>query len=212
MRHRRKQWQTDILEKDWPFYFKNPSLLSGQWNDNHYEAVHVEIGSGKGQYIVEMAKLYPNKLFIGIEMMPLIGSYILKKLSVENLNNVRIIIDNADNIKEWFEAGEIDVIHLNFSDPWPKKSHAKRRLTYPTYLNVYKHLLKNHGQIHQKTDNIGFFEYSVEQLSQNKFVCLDFSADFRRNDHPEDAETEYEERFMGFNQPIYRAVWSYSHD
>lgn len=212
MRHRRKQWQTDILEKDWPFYIRDPKQFKGKWNDNKYEAIHVEIGSGKGQYIVEMAKLYPNRLFIGIERMPLIGSYILKKLSDEPLDNVRVIIDHADLITEWFDEHEIDVIHLNFSDPWPKRAHTKRRLTYPDFLDVYKKLLKKTGQIHQKTDNIGFFEYSVVQFSQNQFICEEFSADFRREPQPQDAETEYEERFMGYNQPIYRAVWSISHD
>lgn len=212
MRHRRKTWQTDLLNEEHSFYIKNPASNKGHWNDKNYDALHVEVGSGKGQYIVDMAKLYPNRLFIGIEMMPLIGAYILKKLKEENIQNVKVIIDHAQDLREWFDENEIDVIHLNFSDPWPKKSHTKRRLTFPTFLNVYKQLLSDNGQIQQKSDNISFFEYSVEQFSQNGYICREFSADYRRNSHPEDAMTEYEERFMGFNQPIYRAVWSMPHD
>lgn len=213
MRHRRKQWQTDILAEDFPFYIKEPSTKKGQWNnEKQFERVHLEIGSGKGQYITEMALMYPNHLFIAVEVMPLIGSYILKKLKDYPLKNVYVIISDANHLIEWFEDNEIDVIHLNFSDPWPKRAHMKRRLTHPLFLDFYKRLLSKHGEIQQKTDNIDFFEYSVVQLSQAGFVCFDFSADFRRNEEPDDAQTEYEERFMGYNQPIYRGVWRYCHD
>lgn len=211
MRHRRRDWQTQILEQDFDFYIKEPSELKGKWKQN-FDALHVEIGSGKGQYVIEMAKKYPNKLFVGVERMPLIGAYILRELSQKPLDNVCVIINHAQDINDWFENDEIDVIHLNFSDPWPKKAHVKRRLTYPSYLEMYQTLLTKEGQIQLKTDNQQFFEYSTISLSQFGAICLDFSVNFRREENEFDATTEYEQRFMAKGQPIYRSVWQFSHD
>lgn len=211
MRHRRRDWQTQLLEQEFDFYIKEPSQFKGKWKQN-FDALHVEIGSGKGQYVIEMAKKYPNKLFVGVERMPLIGAYILRELSLNPLKNVCVIIDHAQEISEWFEPNEIDVIHLNFSDPWPKKAHVKRRLTYPGYLEIYQKLLSKQGELHLKTDNEQFFEYSTLSLSQFGATCRDFSVNFRRETNDFDALTEYEQRFMSKGQPIYRSVWTFSHD
>lgn len=209
MRHRRRNWQTQLLEQELAWHIKKPSELKGSWKQS-YDKLHVEIGSGKGQYVVEMAKLYPQTLFVAVERMPLIGAYILRRLENEPLDNVKVIIDNAQYIEDWFDEHEIDVIHLNFSDPWPKKAHLKRRLTYRDFLKVYQRLLKEEGEIQFKTDNVGLFEFSMVELSQFGAKCIDFSVDFRREEQPQDALTEYEERFLSLNQPIYRSVWQFS--
>lgn len=206
MRHRRKDWQQQYLDSEFDFYIKEPSNFKGQWKQQ-YQKLHIEIGSGKGQYICEMAKMNPDKLFIAIERMPLIGAYILRKLDEESLANVKVIIDNADNLLEWFDEHEIDVIHLNFVDPWPKKSHSKRRLTHHHYLEKYRQLLTENGEVRFKTDNARFFEFSMMELIQFGGYASEFSVDFRSEPHLEDAITEYEARFMNLNQPIYRCVW-----
>lgn len=206
MRHRRKGWQQELLDSEHDFYIKNPQQLKGKWKSN-FEKLHVEIGSGKGQYVLEMAKLYPNKMFIAIERMPLIGAYILRKLKETPLDNVKVIIDNADYLLEWFDEGEIDVIHLNFVDPWPKKAHYKRRLTYRDYIYKYELLLNVKGELQFKTDNASLFEFSLIEFDVMNANLLEVSVDFRRDDHPEDVMTEYETRFSELSQPIYRAVY-----
>ena len=208
MRHRRKRWQQELLDSDFDFYVKEPSTLKGHWVQD-FDALHIEIGSGKGTYVVEMAKLYPNCLFVAIERMPLIGAYILRKLKEENLNNVKVIIDNADHLLDWFSESEIDVIHLNFVDPWPKKAHYKRRLTYRSYLAFYQSLLKREGEIQFKTDNSGLFEFSLMEFIEFGGIAKELSVDFRREQQPLDVITEYEQRFMDLGQPIYRCVWSF---
>ena len=122
--------------------------------------LHVEIGMGKGDFIIAMAKKYPDVNFVGIEMYESVVCRALKKLESEHLDNVKIICIDAIALGEIF-ANEIDTIYLNFSDPWPKKRHAKRRLTAETYLKIYDNLLKDNGLIIQKTDSVLLFESSI---------------------------------------------------
>ncbi|WP_370527795.1 tRNA (guanosine(46)-N(7))-methyltransferase TrmB, partial [uncultured Dubosiella sp.] len=118
-----------------------------------------------------------------------------------------LIEGDADHLSEWFAAGEIDVIHLNFSDPWPKKRYAKRRLSAPSFLKQYIDVLAANGQVIMKTDNASLFEFSVPQFLANGFRLLELSVDYRRETHDEDAITEYEEKFIEQGNPIYRAVF-----
>ena len=121
-----------------------------------------------------------------------------------DLSNRRMIAGDAEHLEEWFGEQEIDVIHLNFSDPWPKKHYHKRRLSSASFLAVYRRLLKKGGMIRMKTDNKDLFEDSVLYFLQNGFTFTEFSVDYRRKPHPEDAVTEYENRFMELGQPIYQ--------
>ena len=106
----------------------------------------------------------------------------------------------------------MDVIHLNFSDPWPKKRYAKRRLSSATFLDQYKRILSRNGEIQMKTDNSALFEYSLIEFQNAGFKMVEVSVDYRREKHDEDAITEYEQKFISLGQPIYRCVWRYSHD
>lgn len=106
----------------------------------------------------------------------------------------------------------MDVIHLNFSDPWPKKRYAKRRLSSASFLDQYKRILSRNGEIQMKTDNSALFEYSLIEFQNAGFKMVEVSVDYRREKHDEDAITEYEQKFISLGQPIYRCVWRYMHD
>lgn len=119
-----------------------------------------------------------------------------------------LIQKDAANISEWFAAGEVDVIHLNFSDPWPKKRYAKRRLSSSQFLDQYAQILSDEGQIQMKTDNSSLFEYSLIEFQNAGYRMIEISVDYRRETHDEDVMTEYEEKFVSLGQPIYRCVWT----
>lgn len=155
--------------------------------------LRVEIGMGKGDFIIAMAKKYPGVNFVGIEMYESVVCRALKKLESEHLDNVKIICMDAIALGEIF-ANEIDTIYLNFSDPWPKKRHAKRRLTAETYLKIYDNLLKDNGLIIQKTDSVLLFESSIISLSQHGYVIDDISLDLH-NSERDNVMTEYEKKF-----------------
>ena len=119
-----------------------------------------------------------------------------------------LIQKDAANISVWFAAGEVDVIHLNFSDPWPKKRYAKRRLSSSQFLDQYAQILSDEGQIQMKTDNTSLFEYSLIEYQNAGYRMIEISVDYRRETHDEDVMTEYEEKFVSLGQPIYRCVWT----
>lgn len=207
MRMRKKPWAKEYLESLSQVVFQ-PSQHQGKWRELlQRTTLHVEIGSGKGDYCTKMAKLYPDVAWIAIERDASVSAVALKKCQGILPENMLWIVAEASEISTWFSVGEIDVLHLNFSDPWPKKRYAKRRLTSPLFLPTYLTLLKEQGEIRLKTDNNGFFEYSVLQCGGYPLKMEEFSVDFRREQHDEDAISEYETYFMELGQPIYRAVW-----
>ena len=121
--------------------------------------------------------------------------------------NIAFLLGDAQALQEWFEVGEIDVLHLNFSDPWPKKRAHKKRLSHASFIAMYRQVLSENGEIQMKTDNSSLFEFSLLQFQEGGWYLHDISVDYRRISHDEDAVTEYEQRFMDLQQPIYRAVW-----
>ncbi len=206
MRMRKKKWADPYLQDHDDFCFSNPIDLKGKWKTLlNTKELHVEIGCGKGDYFNEMALAYPNTGWVAIEKDHSAAAVACKKSieEYENLQNKRMIVNDASNLMDWFEEGEIDVIHLNFSDPWPKKYTHKRRLSSEKFLKMYYALLSKNGYIQMKTDNKDLFESSVLYFLENQFQITDISVDYRRNKHEEDAITEYERRFMDLNQPIY---------
>ncbi len=191
----KKVKNADIDVKNSSYTINEPLLLKGKWkkefkNDNE---IHIEIGSGRGQFIIAKAMKNPNINFIGIEVQDSALVKAVKKLdNLEcNLPNLRLLRIDAFNLNEVFE-NEISCIYLNFSDPWPKKRHTKRRLTSPVFLKVYDSIFINKKKIIQKTDNIDLFEYSIESFSQYGYKLDNISYDY--ND-VSNIETEYEEKF-----------------
>lgn len=209
MRMRKKKWAAGLLEARDDVMIYEPSGLQGKWKTIVLcDVLHVEIGTGKGDYWLTMAHQYPQEGWIGIERNTDVAAIALKKAADAVLPTMKLIRASAEYIDEWFAPQEVDVLHLNFSDPWPKKAHAKRRLTAPSFLKKYDTLLAHDGTVQLKTDNSGFFEYSLLSFLQEGWILQDVWVDYRREEHPEDAITEYERSYMEKGQPIYRAVFA----
>ena len=206
---RKKSWAPDMIESRTDCVIGEPATMAGKWNSyGNGGEIRVEIGAGKGDYWIKMAHLYPEILWIAVEKDISCSGIALKKSLDCTGDNMKFIVGDAAEIRNWFTEGEVDAIHLNFSDPWPKKGHTKRRLTYGSFLEDYRYILKNNGKVIMKTDNSSLFEFSLLSFAENGWKLEEVSVDYRRNEHEEDAITEYESNFMAKGQPIYRAVWS----
>lgn len=186
-------------------FVANPALYKGKWNTvfGNDNPIHIEIGMGKGQFLTKLAELNPNINYIGIEKFTSVLLRASEKLETLDLTNVRIINVDALMLNEYFAEGEIAQIYLNFSDPWPKNAHAKRRLTSNRFLPVYQNILKKDGEIHFKTDNRLLFEFSLESMNEYGMKLQNISLDLHHSDYEGNIMTEYEERFSQFG-PIYR--------
>ena len=207
MRMRRKKWAAPYLEAHRDYILSQPGEMKGTWKKLLGGGLlHLEIGMGKGDYLIAMSAMYPEECWIGLEKDESAAATAARKaLEDENhrTQNNRMIFADAANLEDWFAPREVDVIHLNFSDPWPKKYTHKRRLSSERFLKVYRELLAEGGYIRMKTDNKDLFEDSLLYFLDNGFRIAEFSVDFRRKEHPEDAVSEYERRFMEAGQPIY---------
>ena len=170
-------------------------------NDN---PINIEIGMGKGKFIIEMAKLNPNINYIGIEKYSSVILQATKKLENEKLDNLRLLNADATNLLDLFDKKSIDLIYLNFSDPWPKKRQAKRRLTHENFLKIYDELLNENGEMHFKTDNRGLFEFSLESFNNYGYKLKRVNLDLHNSELDFiNVETEFEQKY-GINSPIYR--------
>lgn len=165
----------------------------------------LEIGSGKGKFLIDMAKKYPNKDFIGVERNVTCSGITAKKLVEEDIKNARLLFENADILLDVIKDGVVENIFLNFSDPWPKKKHAKRRLTAPGFLAKYHRVLASQGTIRIKTDNEALYRFTLENISESPFVLLEYTENYQDLDEF-DAMSEYEMNFRESGNPIYRLV------
>lgn len=209
MRMRKLPWAEDFL-KEQDVVIKEPSAYAGKWKSLlKKDCLHVEIGTGKGDYLLQMCQKYPKTGWIGVEKNNNVAALAVRKYTrmEEPVENMAFINGDAEEISTWFKNGEVDVIHLNFSDPWPKKRAHKKRLSNEKFIRQYGDILSEQGEIQMKTDNSSLFEYSVIEFQKCGWFLHEFSVDFRRVEHEEDAITEYEHKFMEKGQPIYRAVW-----
>ena len=187
------------------YIVENPGEHKGNCNkvfDNDKE-IYIEIGMGKGDFIIGMAKLYPNINFIGIEMFDSVMARAVQKLEEENIPNLKLIRMDANEIENVFDK-EIDRIYLNFSDPWPKNRHSKRRLTSHTLLSKYDNVFKDEKIIMQKTDNIDLFSFSIESLSTYGYTLKNVTLDLANNPVENNVETEYEKKFKAIDKKICR--------
>jgi tRNA (guanine-N7-)-methyltransferase len=182
-----------------------PNDFRGKWHTlfNNNNPIHVEIGMGKGKFILENALQYPNINFIGIEKYDSIIARAIKKIDSYEINNINLIRMDAINIDVVFYQ-EINRIYLNFSDPWPKKRHANRRLTSNFFLQKYEHIFKDKKEIFLKTDNIQLFDYSLLSLSDYGYNLKNVSYDLVNSAFADNITTEYEEKFLNDNINIYR--------
>lgn len=194
MRLRNVKDAKDIVSNS-KYVINDPQEYKGSFSKlfNNSNPISLEIGMGKGDFIINMAIKNPDINFIGLEKYQSIIVRATQKLENLNLNNLKLICMDAKELNEVF-AREIDTIYLNFSDPWPKKRHAKRRLTSDTFLPIYDSIFKKDKRIVQKTDNVGLFEYSIVSLSNYGYVIKDISLDLH-NTSKENVMTEYEKKF-----------------
>lgn len=195
MRLRNVKNAASIVEKS-KYVINNPEEFIGKFQNlfNNDNPINIEIGMGKGDFIIGMAKKYPNINFIGIEKYESVMVRAIEKLENIELPNLKLIRMDAIEIDKVFNK-EVNTIYLNFSDPWPKKRHAKRRLTSEIFLKLYDNIFASTPHIIQKTDNIGLFASSLVSLSKYGYTLEEVSLDLK-NEDIDNVVTEYENKFM----------------
>lgn len=193
----------EILKKS-PFVIEDPEKQKGLWRQNKEQPLCLEIGCGKGQFIREMARSHPESLWIGDEKMSTILARAAGHLDPERDHNVYLIRWDAEKLDTVFETGELDCIYLNFSDPWPKDKHAKRRLTSERFLPLYARLLNTNGWLKFKTDNDALFAFSVESFKAHGWRIIEITDDLHHSVYIEgNVMTEYEENFVAAGKNIH---------
>ncbi|MCL2522677.1 MAG: tRNA (guanosine(46)-N7)-methyltransferase TrmB [Erysipelotrichales bacterium] len=204
MRLRNSKTATDLILTS-EYLIRETDNLIGNWHKifNNNAMIHLEIGMGKGNFIRTLAKQHPEINFIGLEKSDKVLGRALKTLETEKLSNLKILMVNAADLNLYFDNQEIARIYLNFSDPWPKIRHTKRRLTNANFLRIYKAVLQRQGEIHLKTDNRKFFEYSIESFSDFGMLIKNINFDLHSSNLSDNIETEYETKLKS-RGPIYR--------
>ena len=194
MRLKNVKGANDIIVKG-IYYVDNPYQYKSKWHEyfNNNNPIYIEIGMGKGNFIIENAKRYKNINFIGIEKYDSVIVRAIQKSNELELDNLKIVRIDANKLNDIFN-GEIDTIYLNFSDPWPKDRHTKRRLTSPVFLNIYDNIFKDTKKIIMKTDNIDLFNYSLDSLIDNGYEIIYKTNNLNCLDD-DNIMTEYESKF-----------------
>ena len=212
MRLKHKPWAAEYIAQHPDVIIPNPEDYKGKWieafgNDN---PIHIEVGTGKGQFVLGMALQNPEINYIGIELFDSVIVCALEKIEAANKpSNLRLLKVDGAKLEEFFGKGDVDRVYLNFSDPWPKVRHAKRRLTHEGFLKIYENILVDNGEIHFKTDNRGLFEYSLVSMNEYGMALNYVSLDLHANMPEDNIMTEYEEKFSKLGQPIYRLECQY---
>ena len=205
MRLRNVKGASTLIE-DCPFIIKNYKEYKGNYKTlfNNDNPIHIEIGMGKGDFIIGMAKKYPEINFVGIEKFDSVIVRAIEKIK-EEIPNLRLIRMDATEIEEVFDR-EIDTIYLNFSDPWPKNRHENRRLTSLKFLKRYDNVFKDEKNIIMKTDNRKLFEFSLIEFSNYNYKFEEISLDLYKDDINDNVQTEYERKFHKLGFPIYKVI------
>lgn len=185
-----EQDRYDFLDFEKIFANNNPIML--------------EIGCGKGGFAFKIAERYQDVNFIAVEKISNVIIEACEKADREKPKNLRFMNIAAENLPYYVKSHTISRIYLNFSCPYPKYTYRNRRLTYYRFLNIYKELLTQNGEIHLKTDNRGFFEFSIQSFSENGFILKNISLDLHSEDLTDNVETEYEKMFVAEGRPIYK--------
>ena len=188
------------------YVINNPKDYKGKWNEvfNNKNKIYIEIGCGKGDFIIANAINHPENNYIAIEKYDTVLMYAVKKIE-KDIPNLKFIRMDALEINEVFDK-EIDLIYLNFSDPWPKDRHHLRRLTSKVFLEKYDSIFKDIAEIYQRTDNQQLYIYSLESLSSFGYKLSDISFDLHNSTCDDLITTEYEDKFSSKGMPIYSLV------
>lgn len=205
MRIRKKKWVRPFLDNENRYLLKES--LKGEYLKKYpFKRLVLEIGMGMGDFLTTTAGLDTNTLYIGLEKDETCVAKAILKAQELNLNNFLVINDNAQNLVNYFDSEEVDMIYLQFSDPWPKKGHYKRRLTYDTFLKNYMDILKKKGTIFFKTDNTILYTFSLPSMTRFGFKLVEMSLNYHEKEkhYP---MTGYEEKFVNEGLPIYYALF-----
>ena len=191
---------TDYVIRD------NIEDLKGRWSERfqNENPIHVEFGTGRGKFITTLAQNNPDINYIAMEIKEEVLLKAVEKAAENNLKNIVFLWADVSNILEYFGEREISRIYINFCDPWPKKRWAKRRLLHRNFLEKYAKILKERGEIHFKTDNVGLFEFSLNEVADCDWKLKNISLDLANNEDFENVTTEYEDKFMSQNIKIHR--------
>ena len=207
MRLRNIPRANDVIASS-PLVIQDPKAQRGQWKEvfGNDHPIHIEVGMGKGQFVIGMAQKNPHLNFIGIEKFDSVMVRALEKvLEAGELPNLKLLKIDAEDLTNIFEENEVEGVYLNFSDPWPKPRHAKRRLTHENFLKLYEHITIPEGYLRFKTDNRLLFEYSLVSVTEYGMGLRDVALDLhQREDLDWNVMTEYEQKFSAKGQPIYR--------
>lgn len=212
MRMRRKKNRDARFDNCIDIAVLNPENHKGKWNElfGNSNPVHVEIGCGKGGFILELARRNPEINYVAIEKCLDVIILAMEKIKAAEIKNVKFYCGDANNLTDIFENCEVERIYLNFSDPWKKSKQAKRRLTYVTFLEKYKQILTGDGQVHFKTDNRPLFDFSLEQFEEFGANVSELTFDLHNSEYNENnIMTEYEKNFSEKGFTINRCVVSF---
>ena len=208
MRLRHIQGAEDTISTS-PYVIQEPQLHKGSWNRvfGNDHPLEIEVGMGKGRFIMELAGMHPDINYIGIERYPSVLLRGLQKRAQLELDNIYFMCIDAKEMADYFAPGEVDKIYLNFSDPWPKERHAKRRLTSPAFMAVYDKILTEEGVVEFKTDNRPLFDYSLEAIPSKRWEITASTFDLHHSPMAEgNVMTEYESKFAAEGKPICKLV------
>lgn len=210
MRMRKKKHGSERMEACSDITINNPTQLKSNWKQSFdTDKLFIEIGCGKGGFITQLALQNPDSFYVAFEKVPDVIMLAMEKAKKQDINNIRFVCADASGLADVFEQGEVDGIYLNFSDPWPKKRHAKRRLTYRSFLEIYKNILSDDGQICFKTDNRPLFDFSLEEFEAANLKISGLTYDLHNSEYNEgNIQTEYEKTFSARGFTINRAVLS----
>lgn len=205
MRIRNKPWALDYLEQHDDLVdidMSHKHQIVSRFKDE--QPVHLEVGTGMGRFITEMALRHPETNFIGVELDKNIMIRVVEKAHALGLTNLQLVLLDANHLSEYFNAQEITQLYLNFSDPWPKNRHEKRRLTSSRFLEQYKTILKDTGMVQFKTDNRGLFEYSLTSMNNFGMSFQEVNLNVHSPEPPDNIRTEYEDKFSEQGYLIYQ--------
>ncbi|MGM0443486.1 MAG: tRNA (guanosine(46)-N7)-methyltransferase TrmB [Fibrobacterota bacterium] len=203
-----------ILEENQKYVVLNPESHRRAWRDlfGGCSRLHIEIGSGKGGFLHTLAEQNPDTAYLGIERYDSILVRCVQRCIDQPRENLRFVKIDARYLMDAFAPGEVDRIYLNFSDPWPKKRHAKRRLTHKNFLDIFRKILAEEGEVHFKTDNRPLFEYSLQSMNNYGMRFNDLSLNLHEGEPADNVRTEYEERWSRRGSRIYRLEASFRRD
>lgn len=210
MRLRKKWWARPEMEQS-PLFVCQPNLNKGKWNrvfgnDND---IHLELGCGRGKFIIQKALLNPDTNYIAIDLKDEVLVYVVRKAEENKLKNIRIAALNIQFIEDMFDENEISKIYINFCNPWPKDRHKKRRLTHTRFLTEYKKFIKPNTEIWFKTDDRELFDESQEYFKESGFTLEYLTYDLHNSDFLENIMTEYESKFTSLGMKTMFLIGKY---